>query len=135
MLQPIIENSYLVEVNLGTIALQKQINFNFIPQLEGSYIYSIQVLSATNLVTTPNGAATASTLGIASLTVTFTVGDNQDLYLYPCYDLISSQNAGFQRMFNNKKLNLTKSFVTLQSTANLVNNNSVLFLFHYRKAN
>jgi hypothetical protein len=133
MLQPIIENAYLVEVNLGTIAAQKQINFNFIPQLEGSQIYGIQVFSRDNFGTTPNGATTTTIGGIASLSVTFTEGDNQTLYQYPLYDLVSSANAGFQRMFNNKRLNLTKSFVTINSITGLANNESVVFLFHYRK--
>lgn len=133
MIQPIIENSYLVEVNLGTIAAQKQINFNFIPQLEGSKIYGIQVFSSTNFGTSPNGAAVTTIAGIASLTVTFTEGDNQTLYQYPLYDLVASSNAGFQRIFNNKRLNLTKSFVTINSVTGLSNNDSVIFLFHYSK--
>jgi hypothetical protein len=133
MIQPIIENSYLVEVNLGTLALQKQINFNFIPQLEGSKIYGIQVFSFDNLNTSPNGSTVTSIGGISSLTVTFTEGDNQTLYLYPLYDLVSSANSGFQRLFNQKRLNLTKSFVTINSLSGLSNNQSVLFLFHYTK--
>lgn len=133
MIQPIIENSYLVEVNLGTITAQKQINFNFIPQLEGSKIYSIQVFSSTNFGTSPNGATVTSIAGIASLSVTFMEGDNQTLYQYPLYDLVSSSNAGFQRVFNNKRLNLTKSFITINSNTALNNNDSVIFLFHYAK--
>jgi hypothetical protein len=133
MIQPIIENSYLVEVNLGTLALQKQINFNFIPQLEGSKIYGIQVFSFDNLNTSPNGSTVTSLGGISSLTVTFTEGDNQTLYLYPLYDLVSAANSGFQRLFNQKRLNLTKSFVTINSLSGLSNNQSVLFLFHYTK--
>lgn len=132
MIQPIIENSYLVEINLGTIAAQKQINFNFIPQLEGSTIYSIQTFSASDLSVSPNGATVVSTAGLAAVTVTFTVGDNQDIYLYPTSDLRAASNAGFQRLFNNKRLNLTKSFVTIQTVAGINNNESVLFLFHYR---
>jgi len=133
MIQPIIENSYLVEVNLGTIAAQKQVNFNFIPQLEGSRIYGIQVFSADNLAVSPNGSPVTSISGVASLTVTFTEGDNQTLYLYPLYDLVSSANSGFQRLFNQKRLNLTKSFVTINSVNNLSNNQSVVFLFHYTR--
>ena len=133
MIQPIIENSYLVEINLGTIAAQKQVNFNFIPQLEGAIIYSIQTFSVTDLTLTPNGATPVSTAGLASCTVTLSVGDNQDIYLYPCSDLRSPNISGFQRMFANKKFNLTKSFVTIQATAGLTNNDAVLFLFHYRR--
>jgi hypothetical protein len=132
MLQPITEKSYLVEVNLGTIAVQKQINFAFIPQLEGSTIYGIQSFNATQITLSPNGSTPVSATGIASLTVTFVVGDMQEVFLLPVSDLNSPLIYGFIRMFNNKKLNLTKSFVTIQSVANINNNEVILFNFLYR---
>lgn len=134
MYQPIIKNSYLVEVNLGTLAAQKQINFQFIPQLEGSFIYGIQAFSASDILVSPNGQNVPVTAGLASLTVTFSVGDNQDIFLMPVSDLRSVNLAGFVRMFDNKKLNLTKSFVTINSVTNLNNNESVCFQFIYKKA-
>lgn len=132
MIQPIIENSYLVEINLGTVAAQKQINFNFIPQLEGSIIYGIQTFSGSDVTTSPNGSAVTS--GLPSINVTFSVGDNQDIYLMPTSDLRSGNISGFVRMFANKKLNLTKSFITINSLSGLNNNESILFQFLYRKA-
>jgi len=134
MIQPIIENTYLVEINLGTLAAQKQINFNFIPQLEGSLIYGIQTFSVSDQTTSPNGSSVVSTNGLASINVTFAVGDNQDIFLMPCSDLRSANISGFVRMFANKKLNLTKSYITLNSTGSLNNNESILFQFLYRKA-
>lgn len=134
MIQPIIENSYLVEINLGTLAAQKQINFNFIPQLEGSIIYGIQTFSASDVTTSPNGSTVVSTAGLASINVTFSVGDNQDIFLMSTHDLRSASISGFVRMFANKKLNLTKSFITLNSVTGLTNNESILFQFLYRKA-
>ena len=134
MIQPIIENSYLVEINLGTLAAQKQTNFNFIPQLEGSIIYGIQTFSATDVTTSPNGSTVVATAGLASINVTFAVGDNQDIFLMSCSDLRSANISGFVRMFANKRLNLTKSFITLNSVTNLNANESILFQFLYRKA-
>ena len=134
MYQPITEKSYLVEVNLGTIAAAKQINFNFIPQLEGSIIYAVEAYSATIAVTTPNGSNTVSTVGLASLAVTFTVGDNQDVYLMPTGDLYPPNVGGFIRQFANKKFNLTKSYVTILGVSGLNNNDAILFNFHYRNA-
>lgn len=132
-MQPIIEKSYLVEVNLGTVAVQKQVNFSFIPQLEGSTIYGIQSFSATQCALTPNGSTTVAAAGLASLTVTFVVGDTQEIFLLPVADLNSPLIYGFIRMFNNKRLNLTKSYVTIQSTASVNNNEAILFNFIYRK--
>jgi hypothetical protein len=132
MIQPIIEKSYLVELNLGTVAVQKQINFSFIPQLEGTQIYGIQAFSSNELATSPNGSTVVSTGGLGNLTVTFVVGDVQEVFLLPVADLNSPLIYGFIRMFNNKRLNLTKSFVTIQSIANVNSNESVLFNFIYR---
>jgi len=131
MLQPITKRSYLVELNLGTIGVQRQINFAFIPQLEGALIYGIQSFSISQVAASPNGSVVVSSAALASLTVTFVVGDTQDIYLLSVADLNSPLIAGFIRMFDNKKLNLTKSFVTIQSVANLNNNDSVLFNFLY----
>jgi len=133
MLQPITEKSYLVEVNLGTVAVQKQINFQFIPQLEGSLIYGVQSFSRTQCSLSPNGSTVVTTVGLADLTVTFVVGDTQDIFLLPVADLNSPQIAGFIRMLNNKRLNLTKSFVTIQSVTTVANNESILFNFLYKK--
>lgn len=133
MLQPITEKSYLVEVNLGTVAVQKQINFQFIPQLEGSLIYGVQSFSRTQCSLSPNGSTLVTAVGLADLTVTFVVGDTQDIFLLPVADLNSPLIAGFIRMLNNKRLNLTKSFVTIQSTTTVANNESILFNFLYKK--
>jgi hypothetical protein len=133
MVQPISERNYLVEVNVGAaVAVQKQINFSFIPQLEGAVIYAIQSFSRTELSLSPNGSAVATTAGLADLTVTFAVGDNQDFFLVPVADLNSANISGFIRMINDKRLNLTKSFITIQSTTTIAANESVLFLFTYR---
>lgn len=132
MIQPIIEKSYLVEINLGTVAAGKQINFQFIPQLQGSFIYGIQAFSATQMAITPNGATSAAVAGIANCTVTFVVGDDQDIYQMPIYDLISQNTAGLVRMFKNKVINLTKSFVTINGVTSLNNNEAICFQFIYR---
>ena len=133
MLQPIVEKSYLVELNLGTVVgAQRQVNFQFIPQLKDAIIYGVEVFSATQVSLSPNGAAVVSTLGLADLTVTFAVGDDQDVFLQPIADLNPALVSGFIRMYNNKKFNLTKSFITMQGVANIAANQSVLFNFFYR---
>jgi len=131
-MQPIAEKTYTVELSLGTVAVQKQINFNFVPQLEGKEIYAIQAFSRTDLALSPNGSTMVTQVGLADLTATFTVDDTQDVFLYPVSDLNSPLQNGFIRMFKNKRLNLTKSFVTIQSVATVANNESIVFQFTYR---
>jgi hypothetical protein len=133
MLQPIVEKSYLVELNLGTVVgAQRQVSFQFIPQLKDAIIYGVEVFSAAQMSTSPNGSVVVSALGLTDLTVTFAVGDDQDVFLQPCADLNPALVAGFIRMYNNKKFNLTKSFITMQGVANIAANQAVLFNFLYR---
>lgn len=132
-MQPIIKNSYLVELNVGaSVAVQKQVNFQFVPQLERKQIYAVQVFSSTNVSLSPNGATVASAAALADVTVTFMVGINQEVVLYALTDLNPLLNSGFIRMFNNKLLNLTKSFITIQSVATIAANQSLLFNFIYQ---
>lgn len=132
IMQPIAEKTYTVELNLGTVAVQKVINFNFIPQLEGKEIYGIQSFSRTDLALSPNGATMVTRVGLADLTATFVVDDTQDIFLIPVSDLNSPLQNGFIRMFKNKRFNLTKSFITIQSVATVANNEAVVFQFIYR---
>jgi len=132
MLQPVIENTYLVEVNLGTVATQKRINFQFVPQLEGTEIYAIQAFSQTDLALSPNGSIVATTAGLAACSVTFVIGDDEKVYTLPLSDLRSANIYGFQRMFKNLKINLTKSYITIQTTTGVSNNDSILINFIYR---
>jgi hypothetical protein len=131
-MQPIAERTYTVELSLGAVAVQKVINFNFVPQLEGKEIYGVQVFSRTDLALSPNGATMVTQVGLADLTATFVVDDTQDIFLTPVSDLNSPLQNGFIRMFKNKRLNLTKSFVTIQSVATVANNESIVFQFIYR---
>lgn len=133
MFQPVLDKSYLVEVNLGTIAVQKQVFFPFVPQLEGSFISCVQSYSAGGLITSPSGSTVVSTAGLNSLILTLSVGDNQDVYNYPVSDLYSGNSFGLLRMLNDKKVNLTKSYVAITSVSNLNNNEVIVFNFYYRK--
>lgn len=132
MLQPVIENTYLVEVNLGTVATQKRINFQFVPQLEGCEIYAIQSFSQTDLAVSPNGSSVTTTAGLSCCTVTFVIGDDEKIYTLPLSDLRSGNIYGFQRMFKNLKINLTKSYITIQTASGVTNNESILVNFIYR---
>lgn len=134
MQQPITERSYLVELNLGTVVgAQRQVNFQFIPQLKDAIIYAVEVFSSSQISLSPNGATVVTAAGLADLTVTFAVGDDQDIFLQPCADLNPALTSGFIRMYNNKKLSLTKSFVTMQGVANIAASQAVLFNFIYRQ--
>lgn len=130
-MQPVIKKTYLVELNLGTVAANKQVNFNDVPQLRGKRIYGVSTFSRTQLSGSPGGSAMVTTAGLADLVVTFAVGDVQDFYLIPCADLNSPLIFGSIRAIEPKMLILTKSFVTILTTTTVVTNESICFNFIY----
>jgi len=129
-MQPI-DKSYLVEINLGALGVQKNIFFPFQPKLAGKMIYQIEMFNIGDLTLSPNGAAMISVLGTSGVTVTFSVDDQQDLYLFPGSDLNPVHNYGDIREFFPKRINLPKSFVTIQDITNLVANTAIVFNFIY----
>jgi len=130
---PIINKSYLVELNLGaTIGVGRQIYFPFIPELEGKMIYGIQAFAAADMATSPNGQTVVSNAGLQCAMVTFFVGDQQDLYNVLVHDLRSVSNYGAIRQIVDKRINLTKSYIQLTSVASLSANQSFLFNFIYK---
>jgi hypothetical protein len=129
---PIAQKEYLAEVNLPTIAVGTQIPFGFIPQLAGRQIYAIQSFSLADIATSPNQRTMVTQAGLASLFVTFVVDEEEQIFKLPVTDLNNFFNQGIIRLFNNKKINFTKSYLTINSVANLTALNSVCFLFMYK---
>ena len=131
MIQPIIDRSYLVEINLGTIAVGRKINFQYIPQLEGAEIYGIQSFQGTQLSTSPNASPVIATG--AGIVVNFFVQDDEQVFQMPYQDLNSNLLSGFVRLFNDKKINITKSFITILDVTGINNDESALFQFLFKK--
>lgn len=130
---PIINKSYLVEINLGsTVGVGRQIYFPFIPELEGKMIYAIQAFSSSDMTNSPDGAAVVTSGGLQGAMVTFFVGDQQDLYNVLVSDLRSVNNYGAIRQIVDKRINLTKSYIQITSAAGLSANQSFLFNFIYK---
>lgn len=132
-MQPIIERSYLTEVNLGTVSVGRTINFQYIPELQDVTVYGIQVYAGEDQQTSPNGAAVVPNAGLPSIAVTLVVGDDEIVTRQSCFDLRSANVAGFVRTYANQKINLVKSYITLVSVTGISNNQSILFNFIYRR--
>lgn len=134
MIQPIIKNSYLVEVNLTTLTTGQRYNFLDVPTLRAPFIFvqGIEAFTANELTNSPNGAALVTALGAAGIVVTFAVAETEDIYQIPYYTLVASQNAGIIREFANKQINLTKSYITVLDATNLTAAQSAVFNFYYQ---
>lgn len=133
-----IKNSYLAEINLtGTIAIGNFYSFKDQPDIRFNEvkIVGIQTFTATHLATSPDQKTVIADAGAASLVVSFAAGQGNTIEIdkVPYYDLISGNNSGLIRMFNDKRINLTKSGVQVVSTSNLTTGYSVIFNFIYEK--
>lgn len=131
----IIENSYLVEVNLPSITLGQRYTFLDIPQLRYNAVtmMGIEAFTANQLATSPNNKTVISAAGSVNIVCTFVVNETEDIYQIPYYTLISSNNAGLIREFQNKRINLVKSYITILNVTGLNANESVMFNFYYKK--
>lgn len=131
----IIENSYLVEVNLPSITLGQRYTFLDIPQLRYNAVtmMGIEAFTASQLATSPNNKTVISASGSVNIVCTFVVNETEDIYQIPYYTLISSNNAGLIREFQNKRINLVKSYITILNVTGLNANESVMFNFYYKK--
>jgi len=127
----IIKNSYLTEVNLGTVAASAQVNIGTINELLGRVIYGVQAFSVADIALSPNGQTVVSTAGLASCVLTLVEQDRQNVFLYPLSDLRAANVNGFQRAFRPGKYDLTRSFITMVVATNLVNNDRVCLNFYY----
>jgi len=136
MYQPVIDRTYLVEVNLPTVSNGQSYNFLDNAQLRSPNIIlqGLFALSAGQATLTSNQKNVIPDNGAPGLIVTLVVGVDEEIYQYPYYDLIPAFNGGLIRMFRDKQINLTKSYVTVVDATNLTANQSALFNFIYRNA-
>ncbi len=133
LIQPITKRFLSIEVPLGaTISAGNRVQFNYNPDVQTGLIYAVQAFSVADWSTSPSGAAVVSTMGLASLLLTLVVGENEEVQQIPVSDLRSANVNGFIRLFDNKKLNLVKSYVTINSTTGLVASNSLMLGLHYQ---
>lgn len=136
MLQPIINNSYLVEVNLTTVAQGQRYYFLDVPTLRAPYIFvqGIEGYSRDQVTLSPNNAPIVSAAGATGLVVTFAVRETEEVYQIPYFTLVAATNAGLIREFANKQINLTKSYITILDATSLAPGESAIFNFYYQIA-
>lgn len=133
LIQPITKRYLSIEVPLGAIiSAGNRVQFNFNPDVQTGMIYAIQAFSVADWATSPSGAAVVSTAGLASLLLTLVIGENEEVQQMPISDLRSANVNGFIRLFDNKKVNLVKSYISIVSTTGLAANNSLMLGLHYQ---
>lgn len=133
MNQPIIENSYLIELNIGaTISNGLQTKIGTIIPLQGKTIYGVQVFGADDVQLSPSGQAVCITAGLAGMVLTLIEGKQEKQFLYPCSDLRPQNVYGAIRIFKPMVYDLTRSYITIVQTTSLAANQRLLLNFIYK---
>jgi hypothetical protein len=130
-MKPIIR-SYLAEINLGSTVPGNGANINFqdFPQLRDVYITGIETFDVNQVAVSASGKTIVGAL--TGITLTLMDKFNMEMiYQYPTFDLNPFNVGGFYRDFNPFELQLTKSYITILSSAGLNANESVLFNVFY----
>ena len=127
-------NSYLVEINFVSAPTAGQtVNFLDVPQLRDKLIYGVELITASQMTTSPTGktiATKANSLS-GSLTIVNT-GSYQVFQQVPNGNLITQDNAGIIKEFAPTKIDLQKSFVQIFS-AGIGAGESLCYNFIYLK--
>jgi len=126
---------YLAEINLATSSANQRYYFADIPTLRYGTITveSVNIFNASQLSLSPAGATVIPVTALPGLTITFCIEDQEEsIYNMVTYDLNPSLNGGMLRLFDNLKINLVKSFITITNSAIVTATHSVLVGFHYK---
>ncbi len=132
-MKPIIR-SYLIEVNLGATVpgAGAQVYINDYPTLRNVWLCGVMSHSGTTLAVSPSGKTTITATGEKSITLTLVDKYNMEIiHNYPLYDLDPINVAGFYRDYQPFELQLTKSYITINTQTGLSNNQSVLLNILY----
>jgi hypothetical protein len=140
MAQPVINRAYLTEIDFITAPNRgDQIKFQDYPELvprDGkSVVYMTGVIAhySAQVTTSPNGFTVLSAANLAALDLTIQVESTQNVYKFPLISLVDNLNGGFIRQLDNLPVNLTKSFVTVNTNGVIAANTAVCFTWIYRR--
>lgn len=130
--QPIIDRSYLTEIKLvNAPGAGQKVPFIDIPMLRGVYSIGVECFYSPQLTISPNSNTVVAL--VTGMVLTLTVNTTEEVFQFPCFDLVPGNNSGLIRMLHNKVINLPKSYITILDVTGLNQNESVLFNFIYRK--
>lgn len=123
--------SILVEIPLTTVANGSTINFNDVPQLRGKYVQGIETYTSDQVSRSATQRAVIGS-GSQSAFLCNLVTDSEITFEnIPYFTLISSNNGGLIREFNNLKININKSSIYISFNTGLTTSQSALFTFYY----
>lgn len=137
MYQPVIDHSYGVELKITSApAAGLVVNFTDIPQLRKGTtpvkVIGIEAFTASQLAVSPLGNPVIAAADVTGIVCTFAVGLKEDIYKVPLVDLVPALNNGLIRIFREKEINYTKSYITILNVGTLAQNQAIMFNFIYK---
>lgn len=129
----IIKNSYLVEVPLTTIANNQRYFFPDIPRLRNRNIVGASAITSTILSISPAGNTVVANARAYTVTLVQDVqgGNQESIFQIPYFDLVAPSNGGIIKQFRNLKINLVKSYITLNDASLSTAGHSAALVFYY----
>lgn len=120
---------------MPTVSAGQRYNFLDIPTLRAPYIFlqGIEAYCVDQVTKSPNNNTPVTATGAKGIVLTLSIRETEEIYQLPLWSLIASQNGGLIREFNNKQVNLTKSYITILDATNVAANECVLFNFYYQR--
>ncbi len=136
MQNAIIKNSLLAEARIvSTPAVGQTFFFDDVPDISKNNIvvYGIIGYSATQLALSPQQRTVIAAAGVPSLALTIVDSNGVTLVQrMPVYDTVRSLNGGFIAVFDDLRMNLTRSYVEVMATTSLNVNESFVCELLYR---
>ena len=132
----IAEQFYLSEINLTTVATNQRYPFTDIPTLRYGTInvQCIKTWDADQISKSPGGNTVIASTELPGLTLTLCIADQEEsIFQLPLYDLCSPLNGGLERLFNNCKVDLTRSYLTVTNSSIVTATHSVLIGWYFKE--
>jgi len=129
---PPIPRSELVEF---TIPSTSQIVFNFpqnLENIERGRVFAIDAFSVLDIPLTPNGSTVVNATVFNKAFLILAVEQEERITRFPMFMLRPNSGIRDQQIFDNFKINFTKSKVVIPNTTGLVAGESFLFQFKFK---
>jgi hypothetical protein len=123
--------SILVELPLTTTANGSTLNFNDVPQLRGKFVQGIEAYTSTQVSKSQTQRTIIGSGSQSAFLVNLVTDSETTFENIPYFTLISSNNGGLIREFNNLKININKSNIYISFNTGLTTAQSALFTFYY----
>lgn len=125
-----IKNCELVEVKIANTS-SSRIAFPFTENMKGKKVQAVETYQLTNVAKAPSGNALINATAFKDAFLTLQVKGKEKIKEVPLISFTTSYNDGLIKTLEPDTIDLQKSYVSFSQTANLVANESMIFVFYF----